>query len=141
MSSAFSVNAYIVDEQSQLLIAVDPFTAVQLSVDHFQFVQLNHLQSTFNKLLDSIKQDRKWFEEHYARRSSSTDILVYAQTERVLLNIVLPPDPTPSPYERARPSTSRVGADNSTSSGRLGAFISARIASRYNNAGREASEK
>ncbi|KAI6177316.1 hypothetical protein M3Y97_00893400 [Aphelenchoides bicaudatus] len=101
MSNAFSINIYIVEEnESKLLICADPLNTVQISLDHFQFIQITRLQEMINELVDKIKNDREFFGQRYSQKMEQTDLLIYALIDRILVNIVLPPIPIPSPYNR-----------------------------------------
>ncbi|KAI6201975.1 Chorein N-terminal domain-containing protein [Aphelenchoides besseyi] len=101
MSNDFSLNVYIVEDRPRVLICVDSCNPIQISVDHFQFAQFNQIQGIVDRLLTQIKKDRKFFEERYSQNSDQLDILLYGMFEKVVLNLVLPPNSVPSPYERA----------------------------------------
>jgi hypothetical protein len=84
MSNAFSLNVYIVEgDGSKLLICADPLNTIQISIDHFQFIQLTRLQEMINELADKIKLDRKFFGQRYSQVMAQTDLLIYALIDRV----------------------------------------------------------
>ncbi|KAI6215608.1 hypothetical protein M3Y94_00405000 [Aphelenchoides besseyi] len=101
MSNDFSLNVYIVEDRPRLLICVNSCNPIQISIDHFQFAQFNQIQGVVDRLLTQIKKDRKFFEERYSQNSDQLDVLLYGMFEKVILNLVLPPNSVPSPYERA----------------------------------------
>lgn len=100
MSNAFSLNVYIVEENDTLLICADPLNTVQIAIDHFQFTQIVNLQEMINDLADKIKADREFFSQRFSQTMQQTNLLIYALIDRIIFNIVLPPTPIYSPYNR-----------------------------------------
>jgi hypothetical protein len=84
MSNPFSVNIYIVeDKSSKLLICAEPLNTVQIALDHFQLVQIIHLQEMVDDLTSKIKADRHFFGQRYSQNMVETDLLIYALINRV----------------------------------------------------------
>jgi hypothetical protein len=86
------------ENDSKLLICADPLNTVQISIDHFQFIQLTRLQEMVNELTDKIKHgkktfpseflifvflDREFFGQRYSQKMEQVDLLIYALIDRV----------------------------------------------------------
>ncbi|CAD5222346.1 unnamed protein product [Bursaphelenchus xylophilus] len=103
ISNDFNVDVYIVEQpEGHVKVAADPQGTVEIAIDHFQFAQIIKVQQVINALLEKVKTDRTFFQKRYSHTNTEPKVSVYCAFERVILNIILPPIPVPSPYEPRR---------------------------------------
>ncbi|CAD5216458.1 unnamed protein product [Bursaphelenchus okinawaensis] len=103
MSNDFNIDIYVVEQpENHIKVAADPQGTIELAIDHFQFAQIIKVQQIVNVLMEQIKSDRVFFHKRYCHKNEEPKVSVYCALERVILNIVLPPIPVPSPYEVKR---------------------------------------
>ncbi|CAG9533480.1 unnamed protein product [Cercopithifilaria johnstoni] len=79
-------------------VALQPMWKVRIAVDHFQFLQIMHLISRISNFMDQLVSDRKFFSTH-RNNGHSTTIEMVCFLEEIELNIILPNQPIPTPYD------------------------------------------
>ncbi|VDK66808.1 unnamed protein product [Onchocerca ochengi] len=85
-------------KSTKVSVALQPMWKIRVVVNHFQFLQIMRLISSISAFMDQLISDQKFFS---STRSNGNGIAVEVVCflEEVELNIVLPNQPIPTPYD------------------------------------------
>ncbi|MCP9266143.1 UHRF1-binding protein 1-like [Dirofilaria immitis] len=82
----------------KISIALQPMWKIRIAVNHFQFLQIMRLISYMSAFVDQLVSDQKFFSSTRSNGNGATVELV-CFLEEVELNIILPNQPIPTPYD------------------------------------------
>ncbi|KAI1725770.1 UHRF1-binding protein 1-like [Ditylenchus destructor] len=89
----------VVQRSNHIAVMLEPQNTVGVILDHFQFVQLLEMHTKIVALLDQIDLDRQFFAKNLKHLPASTPFALYGLINQIHIRLVLPPGPTPSPYD------------------------------------------
>uniref|UniRef100_A0A0R3RQW5 Chorein_N domain-containing protein n=1 Tax=Elaeophora elaphi TaxID=1147741 RepID=A0A0R3RQW5_9BILA len=79
-------------------VALQPMSKIRIAVNHFQFLQFMRLISCMSDFVDQLVSDQKFFSGNRGN-GNGTAIEVVCFFEEIELNIILPNQPIPTPYD------------------------------------------
>ncbi|VDK72943.1 unnamed protein product [Litomosoides sigmodontis] len=100
--ASVAFHALISAEPMRVNVAVQPMSKIRVAINHFQFIQIMNLISNISDFVDQLVNDQKFFSAERSDGSCTTIELVCFLRE-IELNIILPNEQIPTPYDAQKP--------------------------------------